>query len=256
MRRGVPSNRRFVAGPGRWTPSGKAGLFLWSRGDDPGASINTTPDPDQYASIPDYGGVGRTLSQATSGNQPQVSTLWAPGSAPLFSGGRRFVHSSSAAGWGTLHIGSSNYVLGMVFHCVGALTFRQIFSTYNGGASNSGMRWTVYTNGSIEAQYGNGSANSSITSTAGAVVQDTTYVTTIVKTGAGVSLRLAGSQVASGTIASPSSSAPQNTLIVGADSNGNSPHIGAIPEIVMFSGSNLPAVETIESYLSRWKYVP
>src|SRR5690606_18128227 len=175
-------------------------------------AINTTPTPHQYAAIPDRGSLGGSFVQATSANQPQVSTVWTPGPAPLFSGGRRFVHSSPAAGWDVMHIGSSDYVLGMVFRCVGALSFRQLVSTYNGSASNSGMRWTVYANGRIEAQYGNGSANSSIASTAGAVAQDTTYVTTIVKTGDGVSLRLAGSQVASGTIASPSSSAPQNTL--------------------------------------------
>jgi len=92
VRRGIPSNRRFVAGPGRWTPAAAgASLLSWMRGDDPGAAINTTPTPHQYAAIPGRGALGGVYEQATSADQPQVSEVWAPGPAPLFDGGRRLV---------------------------------------------------------------------------------------------------------------------------------------------------------------------
>lgn len=74
--------------PRAWTPADAgASLASWMRGDDAGAAINTTPTPHQYAAIPDRGALGGQYAQATSASQPQVSTLWAPGPAPLFDGG-------------------------------------------------------------------------------------------------------------------------------------------------------------------------
>lgn len=259
MRRGIPSNRRWVAGPRRWTPADAgASLLSWMRGDDPGAAINTTPEPHQYAAIPDRGTLGGQYAQATSANQPQVSTLWTPGPAPLFAGGDRLVHSSSASGWGILHIGSSAVRGGLVFRFNGAPATCHYFATFNGGGANTGFLLHAGSDGRARLTVGNGSGGlaAELLSTTGVLTGDTTHIITWERDETDLSLRVDGSEVATGAISSPSASSPQHTLVVGASNTGSVPLSGWVPEVVMFSGSTLPDFSLLESYLSRWSYAP
>lgn len=246
--------RMRVAG---WTPADAgASLLSWMRGDDPGASINTTPAPHQYAAIPDRGALGGQYAQATSANQPQASTLWTPGPAPLFDGGRRLVHSASAAAFAALSNGATNVRGGIVFRANGALTTAFYLNTFNTGAANTGFTLHGGSNGTARLTVGNGSGTLALEMSAVGLSADTTHIITWDKAGANVALRVDKAQIASGAIASPSSGSPQHTIVVGASNSGSVPAAGWIPEVVIFAGSNLPGLDVIEDYLSRWSYTP
>lgn len=244
-----------------WTPADDPSLLSWVRGDDPGASINTTPDPDQYAAIPDRGSLGGQYEQATSANQPALSTLLTPSPVPLFGGGTRLQHTAAASAWNAAHNPTGNVLLAGVFVCVGALTFRQIFSTYNGGTTSRGVRLYSTSAGALGAQFGNGdgsgSANTSIESAAGIVTAGALVVASMRKIGADVTLRAGFTQIATGVIASPATGNAQYSATVGAADNGTLPHVGVIGECCVFSGANLPTDEQIETYLAnRWSLTP
>ena len=250
-----------MVGGGVWAPSAEPSLLSWMRGDDPGAAINTTPTPHQYAAIPDRGSLGGSFVQATSANQPQVSTLLVPSPVPLFGGGTRLQHTAAASAWNVLHNPTGNALLAGVFVCVGALTFRQIFSTYNGGTSSRGVRLYVTSAGALGAQFGNGagdgSANTSIESAAGVVTEGALVVASLRKIGANVTLRAGLTQIATGSIANPATGDAQYSAAVGAANNGTLPHAGVIGECCVFSGAELPTDDQIETYLTaRWRLAP
>lgn len=259
MRRGVPSNRRFVAGaaPVRWEPSDAgASLLSWMRGSDPGASINTTPDPDEYESIPDQGSVGGQFVAPDAGSRPQVSTLWTPGPAPLFSGGRRLIHSVSAAAFAALSDGTTDVRGGIVFRADGAVVTSFYLATFNGGTTNTGFTLHGGSNGTARLTVGNSSGTLALNLSAAGLSAGARHILTWDKVGAVVSLRVDRVQVASGTISSPDAGAPQHTLTMGASASGSVPTVGWIPESLIFAGSDLPSLYDIESWLDANFYTP
>lgn len=240
-----------------WTPAAAgASLLSWMRGDDPGAAINTTPTPHQYAAIPDRGALGGQLEQATSGSQPQASTLWTPGPAPLFSGGRRLIHSVPAAALAALSDGTTDVRGGIVFRANGDVTTAHHLGTFNNSAANIGFLLHAGSDGTARLSAGNGSGAMALSLSANALSGNTTHIVTWDKIGANVALRVDKVQVAGGTIASPVATAPQHTLTLGAANSGAVPTVGWIPEVVIFAGADLPGLDVIEDYLSRWSYTP
>lgn len=254
MRRGVPSNRRFVAGPGRWTPSGKSGLLSWMRGDDPGASINETPDPDQYAAIPDRGSLGGSFAQATSGDQPQVSTVWTPGPAPLFGGGRRLVHTANASEFVAIqHDGLTEVLIGIRFRVDSSTgASRALWGTR---VTGRGFLFTVTDAGALSLVYHDGTTVQSVNSSSGVVANGTAYSLTVRKTVTRATAWLGDTEVADAAFSiGASTDAPQNTAIVGASSAGGVAFPGAIPEIVVFAAANaadLPDRAQLRAHLDR-----
>lgn len=258
MRRGIPSNRRWVAGDHRWSPADDAALTSWMRGDDPLAALNTLPTPHQYAAIPDRGSLGGQYAQATSGSQPQLSEVWSPGPAPLFSGGRRLIHSAAPADWAFLHDGSSNYLLSFVA-VLGLAATTTILGTFDSSVGASiGWNIRVGSGGNINLRWHNGSGTAAlfINTALGSVVGGVPFVLTVVKVGSAAEVYLDGSLVASGSLSSASTDPPDRTMIIGASSTGTEPIAGELPEIVMFAGPALPERSVVESYLSRWRYTP
>lgn len=263
MRRGIPSNRRWAAGPGRWTPAAAgASLASWMRGDDLGAAINTTPTPHQYAAIPDRGSLGGQYEQATSANQPHVSTLWTPGPAPLFDGGRRLEHSADPADWAVLHDGTSNYLLSFVAVLDMAAT-TTILGTFDSSVTSAiGFNIRVGSGGNMNFRWHNGSGTAALflNTALGTVVSGVPFMISVSKVGTTVAVYKDGSLLANGTLSSPTTDPPNRTMIVGASSTGTEPIAGELPELVLFSaasGSGLPSrVQRVEPYLSRWSYTP
>lgn len=238
-----------------WSP-GDAGasLLSWMRGDDPGATINTAPTPHQYAAIPGRGALGGVYEQATSADQPQVSEVWSPGAAPLFAEARRMVHSGNASEWTFLHGGSTDFLIAGVFR-LPSLGNRRIFYTFNSSSSNVGAILGVTTAGALTYLVGNGSGSAhalSISSPNGTIQADSTHQWGVRRAGSTISLLVDGSEIASGTPASPSTDGPQLRLSVGNATSSTDMHL---PEMVAFTGI-LPDAGDVLSYLSRWSYTP
>ena len=250
---------RMRAGSAPWTPADAgAALLSWMRGDDPGASINTTPTPHQYAAIPDRGSIGGSFAQATSGNQPQVSTAWAPSPAPLFPGPGRLAHSAAPASFAFLHDGLSAYLLSLVVRPTADGAVRHIAQTYTGVTSDVGLNLRLDTNNRLVVTFGNGTGSTAlnILGGTGTVLTGNTYTFTLSVNGTSVTAYQNGAVVGSGPLSSPSASAPAHTLGVGTHAaffDSGSPIW--IPEIVLFKDAP-PDRSVVEEYLSRWSYTP
>lgn len=253
---GYVHGRLWAAAGAGWTPAKGPNLFSWMRGDDPDASINTTPDPDQYAAIPDRGMPLESFAQPTSGNQPQLSTDWTPSPVPFFADGRRF-SAGGAPDAKMLHDGTSDcdlYGIAVVSSLSATHTVFRTMSSFN----TSGALMHITSAGAIQVQCGNGSGDAALSmqTSAGAISAGAPFIWGYSKRGADVQLYLQGSVVGSGTISSPSSGDASGPFTLGATATGNNPLIGMIPEIIWFAGSSLPQRQVVENYLSRWSYTP
>lgn len=232
------------------------------RGDDLGASINTTPTPHQYAAIPGRGALGGQYAQATSASQPQVSALWTPGPAPLFDGGRRLVHSAGPADWTFLHDGTSNYLLSFVA-VLGAAATTTILGTFDSSVLSSvGFNIRVGSGGNMNFRWHNGSGTAALflNTALGTVAPGVPFMISVSKVGTTAAVYKDGSLLANGTLTAPTTDPPNRTMVVGASSTGTEPIAGELPELVVFaapSGSGLPGrASRVETYLSRWSYSP
>ena len=264
MRRGIPSNRRWAAGPGRWTPAAAgASLASWMRGDDLGASINTTPTPHQYAAIPDRGALGGQYAQATSANQPQVSTLWAPGPAPLFSGnGSLATGTTDAEAWRCLHDSATDVDIYAAIEPLRVEAPHQvILSTFGVSTATAGVTIRI-SDGALLLHVGNASGSSWGLSGSSAMAFSVggLHIVRFSKRGASVSASVVGrSEAVSGTIADPADGTDPGHagMSVGAFAGGSiQPLDGHFFELVVLVGTNLPSPADVTRYLSRWSYAP
>lgn len=250
--------RRVIQGKSRiWTPANEPSLFSWMRGDDPGAAINTTPDPHQYAAIPDRGSLGGAYEQSTSGSQPIVSEDWEPGPVPFFADGRRFQHSADVGNWSLLYDGTSDvdvHVLFLIPSLSGTQTLIRNLTTFNA----TGVLLHVTSGGNLVFNVGNASGTAALElgTGNGAISAGTLHWGAIRKRSANVELLLDGSVADSGVITAPNNAAPNTALFLGATNIGNNPLIGFVPELTIFSGAPLPSFSLVETYLSRWSYTP
>lgn len=240
-------------------PYGEPTLYTWMLGSDPGASINTTPTPHQYAAIPDRGSVGGSFAQATSANQPQVSTVWTPSPAPLFGGGRFLAHSAPASAFTRVqHDGLTEVLFGLRFRLT-ALTgaSRCLFATRSTGL---GLLVFVADNGTVTASFRNETTTQNIMSASGAVALDTDYTLTGRKTNTGCTLWLGDTQIASDAFSiAPTVADPQFTLHVGASATAGISMTGFLPELLIFSAADasaLPSREVVRARLDQGIYTP
>lgn len=246
--------------PRAWTPAAAgASLLSWVRGDDPGASISTTPTPHQYAAIPDRSALGGQYAQATSADQPQVSALWAPGPAPLYGDGRRLAHSVAASSFvGLQHDGLTEVLIGIRFRVDSSTGASR--ALYGTRITSRGFLFTVTDAGALSLAYHDGTAGQSVNSASAAVANGTAYTLTVRKTTTRVTAWLGDTQVADAAFSiSASTDLPQNEPIIGASAAGGVSFPGTIPEVVVFaaaSADDLPDRAQVLSYLSRWKYAP
>lgn len=255
---GYVHGRLWAAAGAGWTPAKGPNLFSWMRGDDPDASINTTPDPDQYAAIPDRGMPLESFAQATSGNQPQLSTDWTPSPVPLFTGGRRLQHSAAPSSW-VVHNGTENLLLCGIA-TLGLANAAQVVGTFSGSSLAAvGFNLRVGTGGNavFRVHNGSGSTGLNIASSTGAITANVPFVFSIQILGTSASLYLGGSLIGTDTIPDPSENDPDHSLVIGSQVSGGDPMGGAVPELVAFRGQTLPDRARVENYLtSGWVYSP
>jgi hypothetical protein len=204
-------------------------LYAWARGDDPEAGLNTTPDPDQYESIPNRGTAGGTFTQATSGNQPQVSTYYTL-PAPAFDGVSRRIPSSLAASeWALLHDGTSQLTITIKTRRV-ATTLGAILSTGLGGAASRGIRLNSHTSGRIQFLVSSGSAVVYSQISGNNAFDPGEHVVQIVKDGTSITVYVDGTSTLTGTMSASSTDDPAHTLAIGSAGGDTSPYEGIIAE--------------------------
>lgn len=224
------------------------------RGDDPGASINTTPTPHQYAAIPDRGALGGQYAQATSANQPQVSEVWAPGPAPLYGSGRRLAHSVAASSFvGLQHDGLTEVLIGIRFRVDSSTGASR--ALYGTRITSRGFLFTVTDAGALSLTYHDGTTGQGVNSSSGVVANGTAYSLTVRKTVTRATAWLGDTEVADAAFSiGASTDAPQNTAIIGASAAGGVSFPGTIPEVVVFaaaSAADLPDRAQLRAHLDR-----
>jgi hypothetical protein len=194
-------------------------LYAWGRGDDGDAGINTTPDPDQYESIPNRGTAGGVFEQATSANQPQVSDIFTLPS-PIFDGsGDRLVSSAAASAWTAFHDSTSDVTLTAVVRRNVNSVIETFFSTsQQGGSGSRGFSLRGHTNGRLQLIISNGSSTVySQISGSNFFGATTIYVVQLVKSGTTVTVYIDGTSRLTGTMSGSSTSDAAHTLTVGGD---------------------------------------
>jgi hypothetical protein len=219
-------------------------------GDDAVYTTGTADDIKQVQTLPNPGSLGGTMTQGTAGNRP-FAVQFAEGRALYFPGGGERIESSlSASAFIPIHDGTSDVIIGQTIHVdEDALPdFTQLWGTRGGGV-NIGVEVSVLDTGAVDVLFGGDSGNEGFASSSGVISARTRHRVIYRKIGTSITLHVDGTQVASQTIADPSTSNPQHTLLVGARSAGGRPFKGWMGDVVMFTGANIPTVETLDAEL-------
>lgn len=223
-------------------------LAAWYRSDAPDADIEPGFDADFIASVPNVGSISADWEQSTPNLRPLRERSKKAG---FFREGRR-LSFGTAADATALHDGTSDVDLYFTFllpALSGTQTIARSLTTFNA----SGVLLQVTSGGNITYDVGNSGGTSALAlaSGNGAVSAGAQCWGAVIKRGANVELWIQGALVDSGTIGSPSAGAPNSALFLGATNIGNNPLTGWFPELLIFSGANLPQRQAGESYLVK-----
>lgn len=241
------------------TPPLQSSIRFWGRGDDPAASINTTPDPDQYNSVPNAGTIGGSFAQATSANQPQYSVVYSGKAAPLFGSiaACRLPATSGAGSCDFMHSPTGVGTVTARFRLTSVAATYVLFGTYGGAPANRGFIMGTSGGGATIARFGNGSGSDSalIVSSGVTVAINTDYTMQVVKNATAVTVYLDGTSVASGTLTSASASASTNAPTWGGGADGGASTAGWVPEVVVHEAVlDATQLATMRNYVARWSY--
>jgi hypothetical protein len=232
--------------------------LVWdsSLGTGAGATIEPGFLEDYIALSPNTGSLGTNWTQTTASAQPMRDRVTGAG---FFRGTRRLALSSlGLSSLRFLHDGTATYRLVLRFRTSSLAANNDIFSTFDGNPNTVGMQVRAASGtGNLVVRWGNGSGTHALTLAAAAAISiNTDYTVTVDVAGTTATVYLGGTQVATGTIASPSASNPSHTAVVGNANSGSAPVVGWVPELRVFggpAGSNLPDREDAETYLTgRW----
>ena len=224
---------------------------------DPALSTITS---GEFVNITDGGSIGSTLD-GVGGALPQESTLDVgfDRSLPLFGGGDRFRHAAAASNFTRIHDGSGDATLSVRFYLPSAAGtgFQTILCTYD--TTNGNVGFSLFTNnvsGTLRLFFGNGTAKALELATAGQVAAGMHSVV-ITRSGNDATMTLDGATRLSGTLSSPSSSAPMHSLAVGANDDGSTPLTGNMCEAHLFDTAATRQQELdLISYYDRWTGTP
>lgn len=194
----------------------------------------TSSDVRRLQTVQNPGSLGGTLTQATAASRPYLTTFGA-GNACYFAAAN-LLSSLAASSFTPRHDGTSSvtdFYLVRVYDLTNGFVLTR---TYNSAAANVGTYWWINPSGQVSCFFGNGSANTTISTAAGTITTHTTYLIAVRKSGADVEIYVndMATPAQTGTIASPSSSTPQATLQLAQNS---STMLGFISEAVGFGAA-------------------
>lgn len=218
----------------------------------------TEGDIKRVQTVPNHGSAGGTMTQGTASNRPFAVDFMAGRVMYFPGGGERLASSLAASAWTWLHNGTGKGKIGFAFRLESFTgTFNRICGTRDTTAANIGFAAMVRNDGRIRVDITNGSDVSTIQSTTGLVEVGETYRVAIEIDEDDVTISLNGTQVATGTITSPSSSNPQSTLTLGSRPDGAEPFHGFLSELYVSqddgSGPML-SNEEIDALLQRHSF--
>lgn len=197
-------------------------LLFQFAADDPATEIEAGTEDDlrRIASVPNQGSLGGTMDQATSADRPEATTF-RHGRVAFFQQSQSLASSLAASTWSVLHDGTSELTLALRLRLLTGGGTPVILDTV-GLIGSTGI--TLLFDGvdtlSLFVMDGVGSQQFDATVTIGA-----THDLVIVKSGADFEVYLDDMATAadSGTIASPSSDPPDQTLTLGQSPSADSP---------------------------------
>lgn len=217
-----------------------------------GAVLSPGVDMDYLLSAPSEGSLEHSWLETSETRHPQRDR--ATGTAYL-QWGDRLRSSAAAASWAWLHDGTTSAKVVIGFRLDRLTGTADILSTFDTAGNGPGFVLRVLSDGRLQVIVGNGSTVYTAGSSAGSVTTNVDYRVLVVKSGDFVSTYLYGgfSTIAFGlSIVSPSSSAPQHPLSIGASTViPGRPMFGWIAKALFFVGSNLPSNTLLEVFGRR-----
>ena len=247
---GGPEIGRYERTGGAWDVTDLGTVKSWVKGD-----VGTYTG-DVATDLTDAGTLGGTFDAAT--NAHPVATLVGGRKAPIFRGTRRAQSSVAASNWAFLHDSGSDATVTIRAHQYEqSASFKYLFNTYGAGAPTVGISVYIPSTHKVAVAFGNGASNLVIASTVTISAGDT-FTVVVRKAGAGVSLSVNGETPVTGTITSPSASAPDYAPVIGNSPSGASRFEGLIEEIVVHdSDIGTAGAAQMRTYMAdQWSATP
>jgi hypothetical protein len=151
-----------------------------------------------------------------------------------FASTERFASSRAASSFNLLHDATSSAELFVRYRRTSAVPYSRLAVTNIGATVPVGLSLYFVTTDTLRAVVGNGSTTSGVTAPRSHVL-NTWFTANYRKVAAAIGLAIDTDTVVTGTITSPSASAPETTLHLGNASNGSGPLDGQIGYFVLFS---------------------
>jgi hypothetical protein len=248
----IPTIRTLLlSSPSAFSPGDLAPL-MWISGDDSGATIDATPDPDVYITIPNAGSWGGSLTQGGASRRPEVTELDAGLIAPAFPAGSDNGLAIDGAGitkakLAILHDSTSDCTMWQRCRVDVVTSGARIWDSVAGAGPGMSVR---YNGSSIGLLYTNGT-NQFLTDPSPLATGWHDIIA--IKSGATVSLYLDGSLVAGPTAITNPTSADVAAGIWGNYAGYNIASGTICAEMAIF-GSALDSDQraALRSYGSRW----
>lgn len=233
-----------------FSPTQLGTVLSWMDGN---SSSNTLDTGVIYDDLHDAGTLGGTWDAATNAQPVAVATSEA--NAPVFRGTRRCNSSLSASSWSFLHNGTDDATITCRFYLYEVTANARLMASENIGAANIGFI-ALINGSSIRCSFGNGSAQTFVDS-AVTLTANTWHTLQVTKNGASVAVSVDGETLVTGTIPTPSASAPAFSMVLG-NVTGTTPLNGLLAECIIHDTElDASGLSQMRSYMSsKWSATP